>query len=306
MSDGKNDENTLEPSAKKRIIENSLGLAEPMAIIQNAEIAAFRVQFFLNKFSMHSYKTDGLFKFENFLKHNFANLLKIDPAHIIGVKCHRNIPPNAQFQLPADTIICEVVFLNAVVDGRAMLDIVNTFKSHLQTMDFSSWKIFVGSQYVTVQNLNNQQLLLLIKSLGLTLGPGSLENIARILKMREQRFSAQKEKHQRSSRKGSKYKKKRRKHRHRSRRHRSSSSKKRKHRKYDDESSEDEDSESEQDGNDESEKDTNDENTQDDNSENEQDDDLDDDDEDESDEGDESGDDDGDDKKGKKSKKKSK
>merc|ERR1712129_557242 len=59
--------------------------------IAKEEIAAFRVQFFLNKFSLpHSgNKSDALFKIENFLRHNFANLLSVEPAHIIGVKCHR-------------------------------------------------------------------------------------------------------------------------------------------------------------------------------------------------------------------------
>ena len=143
---------------------------------------------------------------ENFLRHNFANLLKIDPSHIIGVKCHRQIPAN--IRLPEDTVICEVIFLNTSVSNRNMNDITATFKQHLQTMDFSSWKIFVGSQYVTIQELTHQQLLILIKQLGITLPlQGNLESIAQILKIASQQTANDgKDKHHRSSRKHSRRK----------------------------------------------------------------------------------------------------
>jgi len=174
-------------------------------------------------------KSDALFKIENFLRHNFANLLSVEPAHIIGVKCHRNVPSDAQFVLPSDTIICEVVLLNACVAKRSMAEIVKTFKSHLQTMDFSSWKIYVGSQYVTVQELSNQKFLLLIKDLSLTLSKESLDCIAKIqkqkhLRSRHRRHKKRKYHHRRRSKSSSKRKRK------------SKTSKKRKRKKYKDES----------------------------------------------------------------------
>jgi len=177
-------------------------------------------------------KSDALFKIENFLRHNFANLLSVEPAHIIGVKCHRNVPSDAQFVLPSDTIICEVVLLNACVAKRSMAEIVKTFKSHLQTMDFSSWKIYVGSQYVTVQELSNQKFLLLIKDLSLTLSKESLDCIAKIqrekqkhLRSRHRRHKKRKY-HHRRSKSSSK----------RGKRQKSKTSKKRKRKKYKDES----------------------------------------------------------------------
>jgi len=181
---------------------------------ESSKSSAYRVQFFLNKFVLQNYKNEALFKMENFLRHNFANLLKIEPSNIIGVKCHRQIPAN--IRLPDDTVICEVIFFNRAVNNRSMLEIVTEFKTHLQSMDFSSWKIFVGSQYVTMQELTHQQLLVLIKQLNITLDiDGNLQNIAEILKLPEHK---EKETEKEKEKKKRKHKQK---HKHRSRKHKS-------------------------------------------------------------------------------------
>ena len=219
MLDGQEDEQRvkMEPSSKRRMVEDTPGDTS------TETVAAYRVQFFLNKFELKKMKPEALLKMENFLRHNFStNLLKIPPEHIIGVKCHRQVPPDVP--LPEDTVICEVIMFNTEVNGSPMKQIVDQFQGHLRTMDFSSWKIYVGSQFVTVQALTYQNLLMLLKQLGLT--TGGLNNVDTVLKIMEQtpgfmESAGDETKHHRSSskkhrNKGGRHRPKRRKRSHRS------------------------------------------------------------------------------------------
>jgi len=290
MMDGDEEESDLEPS-KKRMLSSSSSATTSDAHKSSAsagkrsETAAYRVQFFLNKFVLQNYKHDALFKMENFLRHNFANLLKIDPEHIIGVKCHRQFPQEVSPGIPDDTVICEVFFGDAVLEDRKMLDVVKQFQTHLKTMDFSSWKIYVGAQYVTVQPLTRKQLLYLIKQLNITL-PANLDKIAEILQLAQQSVDDGLDDDSSSSRKRSKHKerdrkkrKHKRKHKHRSKRHKSKRKRRKKHRDSSDDDDvedegdsdqSDEDQDSENETNDSSKENSDDEATEDESSENDE------------------------------------